>query len=112
MAKSSTQLCTTQNFQATLPVSGEVSDSNEQLPENFDSIHKTNTDANDLFDANNLYKAHSYRNQEQKEDQEAKETNTPDDKQESSEEANQEDMSKEQSPTAPNRPAKDYAVKD
>lgn len=106
MAKSSSQLCSTQNFQATLPVSPEVSDSNESLPENFDNIHKTNTHTDNLFDANNLYKAHDYRNQPLESDETDSTNSTATDENKEQEKVVDIDSAK-----IPN-PARDYATKD
>ncbi len=101
MAKSSSQLCSTQNFHV-LPISAEVSESNEKLPQNFDNIHKTNTNTEELFDADNLYKAHNYRNQPLEPDQT---DNVQDDS------TNKDKIVDIDSVKNPN-PARDYAVKD
>jgi uncharacterized membrane-anchored protein YhcB (DUF1043 family) len=104
MAKSSSQLCSTQNFRATLPISPEVSQPNDKLPEQFDNIHKTNTDANDLFDADNLYNAHDYRNEA-----------TDIDVENTAQEPTNEDINDkviEIDTAKQTNPAKDYATKD
>jgi uncharacterized membrane-anchored protein YhcB (DUF1043 family) len=61
MATSSNQLCSTPSFQS-LPKSKASSKASDDDSEPSNSqLHKTNTDANDMFDANKLYNAHGYR---------------------------------------------------
>jgi len=66
MAKSSTQLCASQTFQA-LPKSTDAPLDQETLE---NPVLKQKANDGELFDADQLYKAHEYRNQEEEEEQE------------------------------------------